>query len=142
MDENFVKELVAEGEKKFSFEIPLSMSFGDALHNLKGTVEEVIQAAETWKDEGGLRTQIALEAEAWKGIFARAYEVAAQSTQVLMGSLEDNDNAGKIVALAKSGNAALKHFHIFGEQGTDALKMYFVFVTSPGVKIISSIDFG
>jgi hypothetical protein len=142
MDENFLKELVAEGEKKFSFEVPLTMSFGDALNNLKGTVEEVIKASDGWKDEKGLRMEIAMEAEGWKAIFAKAYEVSARSTQALVNTLEDDDNAGKIIGLAKSGNQAMKHFHVFGEQSANALKMYFVFVMAAGPKIISSIDFG
>ena len=137
MDENFIVELVAEGEKKFSFEIPLSMSFGDAINNLIGTVNEVIGASENWKDQDGLKSVIALEANGWREIFKKALQVADD-----LSSVGDGDNADKLIGLANSGNKVMKHLHVSGERGSDALKMYFVFSVVAGPKFVTSLDFG
>ena len=142
MDENFIMDLVADGEKKLGLDIPLSMTFVDALNGLKGTVSEVIEASEGWKDQGGLKNMIALEAEGWKGIFQKASQVASGDDMSLVNTLADGDNADKLLELAKSGNKVMKHFFIMGEVAADSLKIYFVFQSAPRPQFTTSIDFG
>ncbi len=141
MDDNFIVELAAEGEKKFGFEVPLAMTLSDALTNLKGTVEEVISASDGWKDQDGLKSLIVVEASAWLEIFKQAMQVAAADPLSPVATLSEG-NADKLIGLANSGNKLMKHFYIYGQPGSDALKMYFVFKTAPGVKMVTSIDFG
>jgi len=138
MDENFIEELVADGEKRFAFEIPLAMSIGDALNSLNGTLGEVISASGGWTEKDGLKTNIALEAEGWRGIFAKTLEVAGADAMV--NTLDGNPNM--ITGLVNSGNKVMKHFYMHSELGTDVLKMAFVFRASPGIKIEASVDFG
>jgi len=142
MDENFLTELVAEGEKRFGFEIPLSMTLGDALNSLKGTLDEVIGASGDWKDQEGLKSVIAIEAEGWREIFKKAIEVAGADELSLVNTLSEGDNINKLVGLANSGNQVMKHFYIRGEPASDVLKMFFVFTVAPGIKLETSIDFG
>lgn len=142
MDENFIIELCEEGEKKFGFEVPLAMPFVEALNAIKGTLGEVIQASGGWKDQDNLKTLIALEAEGWLGIFAKAMQVAEASGSAMVDTLGESGNAQKLIGLANSGNQVMKHFYISGEEGSDVLKMYFAFRKSPGIKMETSIDFG
>jgi hypothetical protein len=142
MDENFIVELAAEGEKKFLVEVPLGMSLGDALGKLKATMEEVIRASEKWKDKAGLKALIALEAEGWRGIFHKAQEVVTRDPQALVNTLGEDGNDQKLLDLAASGNKIMKHFHLQGQNTGDALAIYFLFELTPGPKFITTIDFG
>lgn len=142
MDENFISELVAEKEKRFGFEIPLSMTFSDALNSLKGTLDEVISASDNWNDQEGLKHTIAVEARAWREIFKKALEVAGADELSMVNTLAENDNADKLVGLANSGNKLMKHFYMSGESASDVLKMSFVFRTQSGIQIQATVDFG
>lgn len=142
MDENFIIELVEEGEKRYGLEIPLAMSLADALNSLKGTLDEVISASDGWKDKDGLKAAIMLEAAGWKEIFNKAAEVAGADELSLVSTVGEGDNAKKLANLAGSGNQVMKHFHVQVEPGDDVLKMFLAFRSAPGTRIISSIDFG
>jgi len=143
MDENFLAELVAEGEKSFGFEIPLSITFVNALNSFKGTIDEVIAASDGWKDQEGLKSMIAVEAAGWREIFLKAVDVASKDELSFVAKLEEGDNAQKLIGLANSGNKVMKHFYIHGEAASDVLKMYFVFRHVSGTRIAdTTIDFG
>jgi hypothetical protein len=142
MDENFLAELAAEGEKRFGFEIPLSMTFGDTLNSFKGTLDDVIAASDNWKDKDGLKSVIGIEASGWRQIFQKAVDVASNDELSFVTTLGEGDNAQKLIQLAGSGNQMMKHLFIDGEVASDVLKMYLVFRIAPGPRITTDIDFG
>ena len=142
MDDNFLVELAADGEKKLEFAIPNSMTLGDALSNLKGTVDELVEAAKGWKDSRGLKSAIILEGKAWSEIFQKAYNKVAGDDLGLVTTIGEGKNSRKIIELGKVGNEQMQHFFVHGDPGAEELYMYFLFSSGPGPKMISSIEFG
>ena len=140
MDENFLTELASEGEKKFSFTIPLGMSLGDAFRNLEGTVGEVLRASSDWQDTAGLRSMVVVEAMSWQAIFKQSASAVGEEAD---GALPlESGGAEKLLAIAQSGSKLMKHFFIQGKQKADEIEMFFVFRLDAGPRFISTIDFG
>ncbi len=142
MDENFILEMAQEGEKKLAIEIPGGMGFGDALNGVKGTFNDVVQASDGWKDKDGLKTLVALEAQAWRDIFGKALEVAGSDESSLVSSIGDAESMAKLEGLIASGNKVMEHVYLQAKKSGDAVKVYFAFRTKPGVHFTSSLDFG
>ncbi len=142
MDQDFLIELSQEGKKKLAFQIPLAMTLGDALNNLTATMDEVIQVSSIWKEHGELRAMILLEAGGWQDIFGKAFDVIGGDESRMLERLSDGNNVKKLVELINTGNKVMEHLFMEGEQEEDHLKMFLVFVSSPGPRIVTDLGFG
>lgn len=142
MSGDIIQDLKNDGQRKFELEIPLDMSFGDALNNLVGTFDELIQASAEWSGGDGLKTALVQEIEGWRGIFKKAAQVAGNDGALMVARVGEGESVGHILGLAKSGNEVMKHFQVTGELASDSLKLFFLLSAGGGPKMITDIGFG